>query len=258
LTSLPDATHTGDRHRGPLSELLKVQGRLALREPYWLLGIGLPFGLLLVFWYIGVLNPGAVASTGLTILELWTPTILVISYIAIGMIGLPATFARDREIGWLRRISTTPVGPSRLLAVQLLLNFIIASVATGIMIAAAAALFGAPLTIGIEFVGVAILAIAELFSLGLVVAAIAPSQQAATYIAGGLFFPLMFFAGLWVQPAQVGGPLATIMYYSPAGAAVRALLYSVFNATPPYTTIVTMVGYTVVFVFVAVRYFRWE
>jgi ABC-2 type transport system permease protein len=199
-----------------------------------------------------------VAGTGLTVLELYVPTILVISYVAISMLGLPATFARDREIGWLRRVSTTPVGPSRLLAAQLLLNSIIAAIATGILIAAAIELFGAPLTIGIEFVGVATLAIVELFSLGLVVAAFAPTQQAAEYMAGGLAFFLFFLSGLRVQPVQVGGLLETIMYYSPAGAAVRALLYSVFNATPPYTTLVAMGVYTVLFLLVAVRYFRWE
>ncbi len=258
MTSVSDSAQPHVRSRGAFSELFKVQGRLALREPYGAVGLALPVGLLVVFWYIGTLNPGEVGSTGLTILELWIPTILVLSYTALGLIGLPAVFARDREIGWLRRVSTTPVRPSRLLAVQLLLNVIIAAIATVIMIVVAVTLLGAPLTIGVEFVGVAILAVAELFSLGLVIAAIAPTQQAASYIAGGLFFPLLFFSGLWVQPAQVGGSLATIMYFSPTGGAVRALLYSVFNATPPYMTVVTMAVYTVIFAFLAVRFFRWE
>jgi ABC-2 type transport system permease protein len=77
-------------------------------------------------------------------------------------------------------------------------------------------------------------------------------------VTGGLFFLLLFLSGLWVQPAEVGGVLATIMYYSPVGAAVRALLYSVFNSPPPYTAIVTMIVYTIIFAFIAIRYFRWE
>ena len=246
------------RARGPFVELLRVQGRLARRERYSFTGVLLPVGLLTVFYIIGVLNPGTVAGSGLTVLELWTPTILVLSYIALGMLGLPVTFARDREIGWLRRVSTTPVSPSSLLMAQLVLYVIIAAVATGILLLVATVLFGAPLTIGFLFVGVAVLAMAELYSFGLVVAAIAPSQQAAQYIAGGLFFPLMFLSGLWVQPVQVGGTLETIMYYSPSGSAERALLYSVFNAVPPYTTLVTMAVYTVIFAFIAVRFFRWE
>lgn len=258
MTPDPDPKRLRGRPRGPFSILLRVQWRLALRQPYFAIGFALPTGLLVLFWYIGVLNPGEVAGSGLTILELWLPTILVISYIATGLIGLPATFARDREIGWLRRISTTPVPPSRLLVVQLLLNLIVAAAATAIVMVVSVAIFGAPLSVGVEFVGIAIFAIAELFSFGLVVAAIAPSQQSAEFMAGGFGFLLMFFSGLWVQPVQVGGALQTIMYYSPTGAAVRALLYSIFNAAPPYTTIVTMAVYTVVFTFLAVRFFRWE
>jgi hypothetical protein len=48
------------------------------------------------------------------------------------------------------------------------------------------------------------------------------------------------------------------LLYSPSGAAVRALLYSVFGQTPPVTELVALIGYTIVFAFVAVRYFRWE
>lgn len=235
-----------------------MQVRLGLREPYQFAGLGLPIGLLVLFWWIGTIAPGGVANTGLTVLDLYIPTVLVIGYIALAMIGLPVTFARDREIGWLRRVSTTPIPPSRLLAAQLVLNASIAGAATVIVVVAGSALFGAPLRVGIEFVGVAILSIVEMFSLGLLVASLAPSQIGAQAMAGGLVFPLFFFSGLWVQPVQVGGALATIMYYSPAGAAVRALLYTSFGATPPYTTIVTMLAYTVLFGFVAVRYFRWE
>lgn len=258
MTSSSDPQPSRRHPRGQFSELLRVETKLALREPYCFVGIGLPAGLLVVFWFIGLYNPGSVGSSGLTILELYIPTVLVVGYIALAFIGMPVTLARDREIGWLRRVSTTPVPPSRLLAAQLLLNLVIAGAATGVVVVVGAALFGAPLEIGLRFVGVAALSIMELFSMGLVVAAVAPSQTAANAISGGLVFPLFFLSGLWIQPVSAGGALQTIMYYSPSGAAVRALLYSAFNVTPPYTTLVTMVVYTVIFVLVAIRYFRWE
>jgi ABC-2 type transport system permease protein len=80
----------------------------------------------------------------------------------------------------------------------------------------------------------------------------------ASVIGGVLFFALLFLSGLWIQPVQAGAPLADIMWYSPSGAAVRAILYSVFHATPPVTTLLALAGYTLVFAFAAVRYFRWE
>jgi ABC-2 type transport system permease protein len=246
------------RTRGAFSELIKIQGTLALREPYWLAGLILPTGLIVLFWAIGVASPGNVSGTDLTVLELYLPTLIVISYLAIALIGLPVTFARDREIGWLRRVSTTPVHPSRLLAAQLVLNLLVALAATVMMVAVGSALLGSPLSIGIGFVGVATLAVFELFSLGLVVAALAPSQAAANGMAGGLFFVMIFLAGLWIQPQEVGGPLATIMVYSPAGAAVRALLSSIFNSTPQYGAVVAMAGWGIVLGYLAVRFFRWE
>ena len=88
--------------------------------------------------------------------------------------------------------------------------------------------------------------------------ALVPTQTVASAVGGVLFFALLFLSGLWIQPVQVGEPLRAIMWYSPSGAAVRAILYSVFNATPPVTTLLALVGYTLVFAFVAVRYFRWE
>jgi ABC-2 type transport system permease protein len=247
------------RSRVQLAALLKVQAKLSLREPYALgLGIGLPAVLLVVFGVISKQVPGNVGGTGLTVIDLYIPTLMVISFIAIA-ISLPNTLVRDREIGWLRRISTTPVHPSRLLAAQLILDLVLAGAAIVIIIVGGTAIFGAPLTVGIPFFILSLaLAIAVIFSLGLVVVALARTQTVASAVGGVLFFGLLFLSGLWIQPVQVGEPLQAIMWYSPSGAAVRAILYSVFNATPPLATLAVLVGYTLVFAFVAVRYFRWE
>ncbi len=67
--------------------------------------------------------------------------------------------------------------------------------------------FGASLDVGIPyFVLSIILSIAVIFPLGLVVAALVPSQSVASGVGGGLTFLLFFLAGLWIPPATVGGP----------------------------------------------------
>jgi ABC-2 type transport system permease protein len=247
------------RSRTQLAALLRVQAKLSIREPYALgMGIGLPVVLLVVFGLISKYTKGDVGGSGLTVIDLWLPTLMAISFTAIS-ISLPNTLVRDREIGWLRRISTTPLRPSRLLAVQLVLDTAIAAAAIVILIVGGIAVFGAPLNVGIPFFVLSvILAIAVIFSAGLIVAALAPNQTAASAMGAVLFFALLFLSGLWVQPVEVGAPLRDIMWYSPSGAAVRALLYSLFNATPPWTTLLTLVGYTLLFMFLAIRYFRWE
>jgi len=259
MTGSHQRESTRHRLRAQFGELLKVQGKLALREPYALLGgIGLPIILLLVFGFIGQQVPGNVGSTGLTIIDIWTPTILVIAFIFIS-VSLPNILVRDREIGWLRRISTTPLHPSRLLAAQLIIDLILAAVAVLIIILGGALLFGASLHLQIlPFAVPLLLSIAELFALGLMLVALVPTQTVGQPVAGVVTFGLMFLSGLWVNPAQVGDPLRTIMYYSPSGAATRAVLDSAFNGGPSYAALLTMVVYTVIFGFIAVRYFRWE
>ena len=212
-----------------------------------------------MFGFIGQANPGNVANTSYTVIDLYVPIIMVFGFIFLGIFNLPNTMVRYREIGWLRRVSTTPVPPSRLLAAQLAINLLLALATILIVILGSEAIFGAPLTVGIPFFVLSVLlSLAELFSLGLVVAALVPAQSMMNGVGGGLGFLLLFLSGLWLPPATVGGPLATIMYFSPSGAATQALLSSVFNAAPPYAALATMAGYTAVFTFVAIRFFRWE
>jgi ABC-2 type transport system permease protein len=119
--------------------------------------------------------------------------------------------------------------------------------------------FGASLHVQIlPFAVSLLLSIVELFALGLVLVALVPTQTVAQPVAGVVTFGLMFLSGLWVNPAQVGDPLQTIMYYSPSGAAVRAVLDSAFRGGPSYAALLTMIVYTVIFGFIAIRYFRWE
>jgi ABC-2 type transport system permease protein len=247
------------RSRVQFAELLKVESKLALREPLALFGgLALPAILLAVFGFIGQANPGNVGSTGLSIIEVWTPTILVLSFIFIS-VSLPNTLVRDREIGWLRRVSTTPLHPSRLLAAQLVIDLIVAAAAVLMVILEARFVFGASLHVQIlPFAVSLLLSIVELFAFGLLLVALVPTQAVSQPVAGVLTFGLMFLSGLWVNPAQVGDPLRTIMYYSPSGAAVKAVLDSAFNGSLSYPALLTMAVYAVIFGFIAIRYFRWE
>jgi ABC-2 type transport system permease protein len=250
---------TSRRSRSGFTELLKVQAKLAVREPIGLLaGIGLPVVLLAVFGFISKQVPGNVGDTSLTIIDLWTPTILVLAFLFIA-ISLPNTLVRDREIGWLRRVSTTPLHPAMLLAAQLIIDLALAAAAIVIVILGGALVFGASLDVQLLPFGVSLLlALAEIFALGLALVALVPTQTVASVVGGVVTFVLLFLAGLWVQPTQVGGPLATIMYYSPSGAAAKALLDAVFNGSPSYAALITMAVYTVLFGLIAIRYFRWE
>ncbi len=258
--TLKQADSKNSRLQGQFAQLLKTEASLALREPTGLgLGIGAPILFLVVFGVIGILSPGKVASSDLTVLDIYVPIIIVITFILLGISTLPVTMVKYREMGWLRRVSTTPVPPSRLIAAQLTLNLLLTLASIFIIIFGSELIFGAQLQVSIPYFVLSILlSIAAIYSLGLVVAALAPSQTVASAMSGSLTFLMFFLSGLWIPPVLIGGPLATVMYYSPTGAAVRAVLYSVFDTAPPLESLAAMTVYALIFGFVAVRHFRWE
>ena len=70
--------------------------------------------------------------------------------------------------------------------------------------------------------------------------------------------PLMFFAGLWLPRAMMPAVLQDISNYTPLGAAVEAIQDSMQTGFPPAAPLLVLVAYTVIFAFLARRFFRWE
>lgn len=242
------------------SKLLSIQIKLSLREPYILGGIIFPVFLLILFWYIGNVSGSTinVGNTNYTVLDLYIPTIMVIGFITIA-ISFPNTLVRDREIGYLRRVSTTPVSPSRLLAVGLIINIITAILMVLIVIFGGEFIFNTTLNVNIPlFIFSICFSIAVVFSIGLFVAAITPNQAIANAVGGLVFFVLLFFSGLWIQPDLLSEPFKTIMLYSPTGGASKMLFDSVFNIVPPIGIIIAMIIYIIIFTGLAIHFFRWE
>ena len=243
----------------PFWELVKVQGKLALREPYGLVfGVALPVFLLVIFGNVPAFAE-TLPGTDLTVFEVYIPILMVTVLIMIGLLGLPIPIVRDRELGWLRRISTTPISPAKLLAAQVTINLILAAVAFVILVAGSALIFGVKSTFDIfGFVLSITLVTIAMFSLGLLVAAVAPSQGTAGGIATGLLYPLLFFAGVYVPTQVLPGFLQTISDFTPVGAAVKALGSSMQGTFPSIVPLLVMAAYAALFSYVAVRYFRWE
>jgi hypothetical protein len=75
---------------------------------------------------------------------------------------------------------------------------------------------------------------------------------------GALFFPMMFFAGLWLPRALMPPVLLDISNYTPLRAAVQAMQYSTLHGFPPAAPMLVLLAYALVFGFLAKRFFRWE
>jgi ABC-2 type transport system permease protein len=247
--------------RGALRALVVSEGKLAWREPVGLvLGVGVPVMLLVIFGLSSGFQKRIVSTNPTTYRTAYVPILIALVLVLIALISLPIPIVVQRESKFLRRLSTTPVAPLWLLAAQVAVNLVLALVAIILIVAGSALFFGvhAPSQVP-GFILAALLATACLFAIGLLIAAVAPSERAAGAIGSALIFPLMFFAGLW-QPSQTVAPsvMHDIGNLTPLGAAVHAMLRSMQGTFPTIGSLAIMAAWAVVFGIAAIKLFRWE
>ena len=97
-----------------------------------------------------------------------------------------------------------------------------------------------------------------LFPMGLLIASVARTATGASVIGRLVFFPMIFFAGLWWPRELMPGVLQGVSSFTPLGAAVEAMQDSMQGQFPPALPLLVLAAYAVVFGFLAKRFFRWE
>jgi ABC-2 type transport system permease protein len=248
------------RRRNAFKMIVVNEARIAMRRPIALLGgVAIPVVLLLIFSRVSVFRQPVASLGGMTYFDQYVPILMTFGIALLALMGLPIPLVTSRQLGILRRLATTPVPPSWLLAAQAVVQVsaAAASVVLILILAMAGDHMPAPASPA-GFVISVVLTIAALFSIGLLVAALVPTSGAANVIGRMTFFPLMFFAGLWLPRALMPSVLRDISNYTPLGAGVQAVQSSMQQGFPSITPLLVLAGYTVVFCFLAKRYFRWE
>jgi ABC-2 type transport system permease protein len=246
--------------RDAFGKIVLNEARLTWRRPTGLIvGVALPVALLAVFGNVPAFQSTRAGLGGFTVFDVYVPILAVFALAMLAFMGLPIPLASYRELGVLRRLSTTPVPPSWLLAAQGVVQLCVAVMALAVIVVASMTAFGAPAprSAGGMVVSVMLTA-AGLFPMGLLIAALARTAYAASIIGRVAFFPLMFFAGLWLPRPLMPTVLLDISNYTPLGAAVQAIQYSMLQGFPPVAPLLVLAAYAVVFGFLAKRFFRWE
>ena len=250
----------GTPHGAAFGQIVRNEARLARRSPLPVIGsIGLPVVLMIIFGEIPSSEQVVSALGGLSLFDVYLPVIMVLGLTMLTLLGLPGPLVSYRELGVLRRLSTTPVPPSWLLAAQVVVQFGVALTSLLIVNVVSVTAFGAagprsPAGLALSL----LLAIAGLFALGLLIAAVAPTAGSVNAISRLALIPLMFFAGLWLPRALMPPILQDISNYTPLGAAVEAIQDSMQAGFPPARPLLVLAAYTIVFSVAARRFFRWE
>jgi ABC-2 type transport system permease protein len=258
-TNGQEATPAARPPRAAFGKLLLTEIKLALRTPVGLiLGLGLPILLLAVFASIPSFRRPSPEFGGLTPLTIYIPILCMFVIAMLALVSLAVALSTHRELGVLRRISTTPVPPSWMLGAHLVINLGVALVGLLVITLGGAALGAERPQHAWGFALAIILATAALFAIGLWIASFARSANAANAIGQILFYPMMFFAGLYFPRELMPGALRHVSDWTPLGAAVQALQTSAEGSFPAAQPLLVMASYAVLFGVLAVKQFKWE
>lgn len=243
-----------------LYRLTVTETKLFFREPI-VVFFALAFSpiLLVVLGLIPGMREPIAALGDLTPIAVYTPVIVAMGVALFSLSGLAPLFATYRDKGILRRLRTTPVRPVTMLGAQLLMAGILSVATTALILTIGWLAFDIdpPRNVIGYLAGFFWLA-AALFAIGLLIAALAPSATSASAVGTLVFFPLAFFAGLWLPRADMNGILLTISDFTPLGAGVQALHDATLGQWPQLLHLAVMVAWATIAGGFAVRYFLWE
>ena len=242
------------------SRLAYVETKLFLRETGAAIGVfGLPVALVIGFGLIPGFGDPQKGLSGQIGTEYIASISVAIVLAVLGLTGVPMVIGQYRERGILRRLGVTPVRPLTLLLADLMVwaAAAIVSVALVIGVGRLAYQVPAPREAG-WFVLSLLLGIAALFALGMLVAAAAPTARSSAGLGWLLFFPNMFFAGVYFPTEEMSPVMRQIGTFTPLGAALHAVRDSWMGLAPRPEYLGIMAAYAVIGAALAARFFRWQ
>ncbi|MHA6793356.1 ABC transporter permease [Pseudonocardia bannensis] len=196
---------------------------------------------------------------GLRLIDVYVPVVIALALAATALQGLPALLAGYREQRVLRRLRTTPVRPETLLLAVLLMTLGVTAVSMVLVLAVGRLGFGVALPANpVGFALAVLLAAAAVHALGLLVSAVASTGRAGSALGSLLFFPLMFFGGMWLPRDAMPALLRAISDYTPLGAGVGAIQAASAGSWPQLLHLGALLVWTLAAGWMAARLFRWE
>lgn len=216
-------------------------------------GLIIPVGLPMLILVMNALNVEADVLARYVL-----PLVVTIVIATVGMVNTPSFLATYRKTGVLRRLAVTPVHPSAVLGAQLVAGGV--QVLFGVLLASVIAVagFGAAAPASPWLTALMLLLVtAAMFAVGMVVAALAPTANAALAIGLTVFFGLSAVGGMFGPTSSLPPGVARVGEILPFGAAVRAIGDAWAGVTLEVGNVVSLVITLVLCGVTAVRFFRW-
>lgn len=241
--------------------LFRNEARMFVRTPAAVVWLLLPLLAAVVIAAIPAAREPSAVFGGLSVSQAYTPTITLFTISMVGLVLLPQLLGEYRELGFLRRLRTTPASASDLLKAFLGLMALLC-LAAALFIAVVPLLFGVPAAVSsLRYTLAVVASTAAFLALGTVLCAVIPNPKAASGVGTAVAATQWFAAGMWYPRALFPEWLTTLANLLPGGAAAQLMsdaMIGAGSATGLGIGVLVCLVWTVVGVAFALRTFRWE
>lgn len=241
--------------------MLKTELKLSLRGmDMFIFAICVPLVVLVI---LGIIygNKPAFEGAEYSFLEQSFGALATISICAGGVMGLPLVVSDYRNKKILKRFKVTPVSPSIILLVQVVIYTLYAVVSLILLYLAATIFFGYQLQGSLlHFLGGYILVILSMFSIGMMVGGIAPNIKIASVIASVLYFPMLIFSGATLPYEVMPAALQKVADILPLTQGIKLLKAASLGLAVDsvLVPIIVMSALAVICIAVSLKFFKWE
>lgn len=238
--------------------LLLAETRMVVRDTSGLL---LPIGMPLLLLVMNGMGGSAeqVMPSGTTVMnEILMPLTVTMVVALVGVVNMPSFLSSYRRYGILKGLAVTPARPVMILVAQVVVSLGQVLLGVALMAAVGAAFFGVTLPAAAGWAAlVGVLLVGAMYGVGILVAALAPTVNAALAIGLGAFFVMLALGGGFGPTAGLPEVLTAVGEALPYGAANAALSAAWSGAQPETAHLVALGAWAVVTGGLAARFFRW-
>lgn len=238
--------------------LIRSEAKMVVREPSDLLiPLGLPL-LILIMWGFQTQNAPPIAGDHSVLDIIGLPVAFTTTVALIGFINMPTLLTTYRKSGMLRRLALTPVSPLRILGSQVAVSLAQASIGIALAYTVGVIAFdaGPPVNL-LAALGVIGLTALAMYSIGMILASLAPSPSAALACGFVLFLGFGALGGMFGGSDALPSTLATLGGYLPFGASVEALGAAWVGADIPIENLISLGASAVAGIVISACTFRW-
>ena len=193
--------------------------------------------------------------------DVLTPAYIGMLMAVSGLMGLPLQLSEYRQNKVLKRFKATPVSTGAIMAPHFLVNSLLCILGTLLLVIVGKIVFNLHFLGSLpNFLLAFLLSVACIFSIGFLIAAIAPNNRAANAIAYLVYFPMLFLSGATVPLQIMPGAIVTISKFLPLTYCVE-ILQGTWLGKPLsdyVTAIVILSVVSIACIGVSIKAFRWE